>query len=105
VRNVDLPENLHPPALPRILSQHAATRLLALGLLPVLAGAYSVHHNSFRAFGVVVALYVAIVGVASLFLLRHLVLLSRRHTRQEILDGVSAALRAYRPEVVLYFSG
>ena len=105
VRNVEIPSALRPLGLPRVLTDDPAMRLMALGLPPVLAGAFSVWLGTFWPFGVVVAAYTIAVGAASLVLVRHLLLLGRRPGRQELLDGVSAALRTHRPEVVLYFSG
>jgi hypothetical protein len=106
VRNVELPPELRPTSLPGILVDNLTFRLLSLGLLPVLAGAVSVRLSDFRPFGIMMVLYVLVVGAASLLLLRQLFALGARPGRQALLDGVSAALREqYHPEVVLYFSG
>ncbi|MFD2079963.1 hypothetical protein SAMN05421678_105208 [Actinopolymorpha cephalotaxi] len=106
VRNVDLPPELRPTSPPGILVDNLTFRLLSLGLLPVLAGAVSVRLSDFRPFGVMMVLYVLVVGVASLLLLRQLFALGARLGRQTLLDGVSAAVRdQHHPEVVLYFSG
>ncbi|HZC27152.1 MAG TPA: hypothetical protein VE287_09005, partial [Actinopolymorphaceae bacterium] len=105
VRNIEVPAGLRPIELPAILTADAAMRLMAIGLLPVLAGAVSVWQGTFWSFGLVVGVYTGIVGMASLALLRQLVVLRIRPSRQEVLDGVSAALRTKAPEVVLYFSG
>ncbi len=105
VRNVEVPEALRPVSLPNILSDDVAIRLMGVGLLPVLAGAVSVWLGTFWPFSIVVAAYSVIVGVASLALVRQLLLLSHRPDRQQLLDGVGAALGSYGPQVVLYFSG
>ncbi|MGH3490956.1 MAG: hypothetical protein ACRDP8_23965, partial [Actinopolymorphaceae bacterium] len=105
VRGIELPDSLRPAQVPKLLTDDAALRLMALGLLPVLAGAVSVQTNAFWSFGLVVGFYTGTVAVASLLLVRQLVLLGRRPGSQELLDGVSAALHAHGPEVVLYFSG
>ncbi|WP_020576484.1 hypothetical protein [Actinopolymorpha alba] len=105
VRNLDLPAEFHTARLPKVLTDDPTPRLMALGLLPVLAGALSVWYGPFWLFGVSVAAYTLIVVGAGVFLLLQLVRLGRRPDRQRWLDGVSAALRAHHPEVVLYFSG
>ncbi len=105
VRNVDVPPELQPFTLPMLLTNDTGVRLVALGLLPVLAGALSVQRSVFWPFGVVVLAYTLIVGAAGLVLVRQLVKLRQRPDRQEFVDGVSAALRAHAPEVILYFSG
>lgn len=105
VRNIDVPASLRPLELPKVLTVNAATRLMAVGMLPVLAGAVSVWQATFWSFGLVVGAYSAIVGMASLALLRQLVLLRGRPSREESLEGASAALRSHEPQVVLYFSG
>ncbi|HEY8454473.1 MAG TPA: hypothetical protein VIL34_02680 [Actinopolymorphaceae bacterium] len=105
VRNVQVPEHLYPGQLPQTLTDEVTIRLMVLGLLPVLAGALSVWLDAFWVFGVTVGIYTAVVGVASLLLVRQLVLLGRRLRPQQVLDEVSKALRAHAPEVVLYFSG
>jgi hypothetical protein len=105
VRNVDLPAGLRPVSVPHILSHDVAIRLMGVGLLPVLAGAVSVWLGTFWPFSIVVGLYSVIVGVASLALVRQLLLLSHRPGSKELLAGVASELRSLQPEVVLYFSG
>ncbi|MBE1611157.1 glycerophosphotransferase [Actinopolymorpha pittospori] len=106
VRNVDLPEELQPVDPPRFLVQSLNPRMHALGLLPVLAGAICVWLGYFWPFGIVMVAYTVVVGAGCLLLLRQLMALGNRPNRQDLVDGVSAALREqHHPEVVLYFSG
>ncbi|MBE3008914.1 CDP-glycerol glycerophosphotransferase family protein [Microbispora sp. NEAU-D428] len=113
-RNIDLPALRIPPAPPLALLTWRGARLLyldALAVVPAAAGAASLswtglgrtHLGWLGAAGAVVALALEAAAVAALLVharrARHL------GDRRRVLDAVDDWVTAYRPEVVMYFSG
>lgn len=104
-RNIPVPDVLRNTGLPPLLTTMPGTRLLLLGVPPLVVGAIGVARDFFAPFVVLVLLYVLVVSLAALYLLRKLVTGEGMPRRQEIIDAVSKEIRKIGPEVILYFSG
>ncbi|XVQ87460.1 CDP-glycerol glycerophosphotransferase family protein [Microbispora siamensis] len=108
-RNIDLPALRIPPAPPPALLTWRGARLLyldALAVVPAAAGAASLSWTGLGwtgAAGAVVALAVEAAAVAAL--LTHARRARHLGDRRRVLAAVDDWVTAYRPEVVMYFSG
>ncbi|MGW5261156.1 CDP-glycerol glycerophosphotransferase family protein [Microbispora sp. NPDC004025] len=104
-RNIDLPALRIPPAPPRALLTWRGAKLLyldALAVVPAAAGA-SAGLGWTGAAGAAVALALEVVAMAAL--LAHARRARHLGDRRRVLAVVDEWVAAYRPEVVMYFSG
>lgn len=104
-RNIPLPEEAQPLDLAGAFANATGQRLLVLGVPPILFGALGVAWNTFWPFYVVVALYIVAMGVSTLALVRFLLKLNSKPSRDAYVEMVSKAVGELAPEVILYFSG
>ncbi|MFC4011581.1 CDP-glycerol glycerophosphotransferase family protein [Nonomuraea purpurea] len=99
-RNLDVSRLRIPKMPPRFLRDSGSVQFLFLDALPVLGAAFGAVH---AAVGTGVALVAGVAGVLAL------IPYVRRATpltdKARVLEVVGEQVRAYRPEVILYFSG
>lgn len=105
VRNLPVASIRDLVPIPNILHRDAGSRLVLIGVVPVLVGAVGIWAEAIWPFVVAVACYVVLLVVAGVFVVRVLFRLVEGRDREAQLEEASRALQAYEPEVLLYFSG